>query len=190
MSTYGVTASSAANGYSSQVTRAIAHLPGVKLVEGWVGVGVVPLSPDGAPLLNPSINTAGSLDGLYFNEDRATPVVGRMADPRRVNEFVTTELGAREMGWHVGQVVPMGVYTSNQFGLPGFGTPRVPPARRIDMKLVGIVVFNNQVIEDDADRLPTDVLFTPALTTCSQLQFDPGHLVRHAARARHLHSRR
>ena len=32
------------------------------------------------------------------------------------------------------------------------------------MKLVGLVVFNNQVIEDDADRLPTDVLFTPALT--------------------------
>ena len=32
------------------------------------------------------------------------------------------------------------------------------------MKLVGLVVFNNQVIEDDADRLPTDILFTPALT--------------------------
>ncbi len=32
------------------------------------------------------------------------------------------------------------------------------------MKLVGIIVLNNQVIEDDADRLPTDVLFTPALT--------------------------
>ena len=58
----------------------------------------------------------------------------------------------------------MGVYSSNQFGLPGFGTPSVAPLRRIDMKLVGLVVFNNQVIEDDADRLPTDVLFTPALT--------------------------
>ena len=32
------------------------------------------------------------------------------------------------------------------------------------MKLVGLVVFNNQVIEDDADRLPTNVVFTPALT--------------------------
>ncbi len=32
------------------------------------------------------------------------------------------------------------------------------------MKLVGIVVFNDQVIEDDTDRLPTDILFTPALT--------------------------
>jgi hypothetical protein len=58
----------------------------------------------------------------------------------------------------------MGVYTSSQFGTPGFGTPRVAPTRRIDMKLVGIIVLNNQVIEDDADRLPTDVLLTPALT--------------------------
>ena len=33
------------------------------------------------------------------------------------------------------------------------------------MKLVGIVVFNNQVVEDDADRLPTDILFTPAVTS-------------------------
>ncbi|HEY1652240.1 MAG TPA: FtsX-like permease family protein [Acidimicrobiales bacterium] len=164
MSTYGVTNNSAANGYSAALTRKIARLPEVTRVEGWVGVGVVPLKRNGAPNLSSSLNTAGSVDGLYFNEDRATPVVGRMADPRRVDEFVTTALGARLSGWHVGQVVPMGVYTANQFGLPGFGTPSVPPARRIDMKLVGLVVFNNQVIQDDADRLPTDVVFTPALT--------------------------
>ena len=164
MSTYGVTNNSAANNYSPELTREIAHLPQIKLVESWVGVGVVPIEPDGAPNLNPSVNTAGSVDGLYFDEDRATPVVGRMADPDRADEFVTTTLGARALGWHVGQVVPMGVYASNQFGLPGFGTPSVAPLRRIDMKLVGLVVFNNQVIEDDADRLPTDILFTPALT--------------------------
>ena len=110
------------------------------------------------------MNPVGSVDGLYFNEDRATPVEGRMANPNRTDEFVTTALGAHALGWHVGQVVPMGVYAANQFGLPGFGTPRVAPEHRIDMTLVGIVVFNNQVIQDDADRLPTDVLFTPALT--------------------------
>ncbi len=164
MSTYGVTSNSAANNYLPELSREIAHLPDVKLVESWVGVAVLPLAHDGAPNLNPSINPAGSVNGLYFNEDRATPVVGRMADPSRADEFVTTALGARALGWHVGQVVPMGVYSSNQFGLPGFGTPSVAPLRRIDMKLVGLVVFNNQVIEDDADRLPTDVLFTPALT--------------------------
>jgi hypothetical protein len=164
MSTYGVTPNSAANGYSPGLTRTIARLPQVKLVENWVGVGVVPLQRDGAPDLSSPINTAGSLNGLYFNEDRATPVVGRLADPRRADEFVTTALGAHLLGLHVGQVVPMGAYSTSQFSLPGFGTPGVPPLRKLDMKLVGIIVLNNQVIEDDADRLPTDVLFTPALT--------------------------
>src|ERR1039457_3350278 len=163
MSTYGVTNAAASN-YSPMLTREIAHLPEVKLVESWVGAGVAPLEPDGAPNLTAPINPVGSIDGLYFNEDRATPVVGRMANPGRADEFVTTALGARALGLHVGQAVPMGVYTSNQFNSPGFGTPRVAPERRINMKLVGIVVFNNQVIEDDADRLPTDILFTPALT--------------------------
>ena len=87
-----------------------------------------------------------------------------MANPGRADEFVTTAFGARALGIRVGEVVPMGVYTSSQFNSPGFGTPRVAPERRIDMKLVGIVVFNDQVIEDDTDRLPTDILFTPALT--------------------------
>ena len=137
MSTYGVTNNSAANNYSPQLSQVIAHLPEVKLVESWVGVAVVPLEHDGAPNLNPSINAAGSVDGLYFDEDRATPVVGRMADPDRADEFVTTALGARTMGWHVDQVIPMGLYSANQFGLPGFGTPAVAPLRRIDMKLVG-----------------------------------------------------
>ncbi len=161
MSTYGVTNNAAANNYSPRLSRVIAHLPAVKLVESWVGVAVLPLEHDGAPNLNPSLNPAGSVDGLYFDEDRATPVVGRMADPGRADEFVTTALGARTMGWHVDQIIPMGLYSSNQFGQPGFGTPAVAPLRRIDMKLVGLVVFNNQVIEDDADRLPTDVVFTP-----------------------------
>ena len=47
MSTYGVTNNSAANDYSPELTREIAHLPEVKLVESWVGVGVVPLEPTG-----------------------------------------------------------------------------------------------------------------------------------------------
>jgi ABC-type lipoprotein release transport system permease subunit len=164
MSTYGVTGNSAANRYSPALGHRIAQIPGVKLVESWVGVGVLPLEKDGAPNLNSSINPTGSVDGLFFNEDRATPVVGRMADPRRADEFVTTALGARALGWHVGEVIPMGVYTYDQFSQEGFGTPRVAPFRTIDMKLTGLVVFNNQVIEDDADRLPTDDLFTPALT--------------------------
>ncbi len=165
MSTYGISNGSSASGYSPKLARDIARLPEVKRVESWVGAQVVPLEPSGAPNLNLPLNSVGSVDGLYFDEDRATPVVGRMANPNRADEFVTTALGARELGLHVGQAVPMGVYTSNQFSAPGFGSPRVPPERRLDMRLVGIVVFNNEVVEDDTDRLPTNLLFTPALTS-------------------------
>jgi len=164
MSTYGIANESAASNYSPKLTSEIAHLLEVKRVESWVGAGVVPLEPDGAPNLSAPINPVGSVDGLYFNEDRATPVEGRMANPGRPDEFVTTALGARALGLRVGQAIPMGVYTLNQLSSPGFGTPQVAPERRIEMKLVGIVVFNNEVIEDDTDRLPTDILFTPALT--------------------------
>jgi len=164
MSTYGIANNSAASDYSPMLTSEIAHLPEVKRVESWVGAEVISVEPDGAPNLNAPVNPVGSVDGLYFDEDRATPVVGRMADPRRADEFVTTALGARALGLHVGQVVPMGVYTATQFSSPGFGTPRVAPERRIGMRLTGIVVFNDEVIEDDTDRLPTDILFTPALT--------------------------
>ena len=165
MSTYGVTNNSSASDYSPRLTNEIARLPEVRHVESWVGAPVVPLRPDGAPNLTAPLNPVGSVDGLYFDEDRATPVVGRMANPHRADEFVTTALGAHLLGLHVGAVVPMGVYTPTQFGLPGFGTPRVAPERRIGMRLVGIVVFNNEVIEDDTDRLPTDFLITPALTS-------------------------
>lgn len=164
MSTYGVTNNSSASNYSPRLANEIAHIPDVSRVESWVGAQIVPLKPNGAPNLTTPLNSVGSVDGLYFDEDRATPVVGRMANPRRSDEFVTTALGARLLRLHVGEVIPMGVFSASQFSSPGFGTPRVAPERRVGMRLVGIVAFNNEVIEDDADRLPTNILFTPALT--------------------------
>ncbi len=167
LSTYGAggPTSESATIYSPKTAAAVAHLPDVKTVESWVGVFAVPLERDGAPDLGLSneINFAGSKD-LYFDEDRVTALQGHIANPSHVNEFMTTALGASLLGAHVGQVVPIGLYTLQQGSLPGFGTPRVRPARRIDMTLVGIVEFNNQVIEDDTDRLPTNMVYTPAFT--------------------------
>ena len=165
-STYGVNGISPANGYSDKLSNEITRLAHVKRVESWVGLFGAPLGADGAPNLaiGSSVNVAGSVDGLYFNEDRATAIAGRMASPDRPDEFVTTAAGARLLGVHLGQVLPIGFYGPAQANLPGFGTARVPPQRRVAMKLVGLVVFNNEVVEDDADRLPTNVLFTPALT--------------------------
>ncbi len=165
LSTYGIGSASATN-YSPKVAAAIARLPGVKRVESWVGAFAVPLEPDGAPdlALSNDVNVAASKTGLYFDMDRVTPVQGRLANPGDVDEFMTTSLGAKLMGVHLGQVVPFGLYTPQQANKPGFGTPRVPPARRFAMTLVGIVEFNNQVVEDDTDQLPTNLVLTPAFT--------------------------
>jgi hypothetical protein len=167
LSTYGVggPGAVAATNYSPKTAAAIAHLPEVKRVESWVGVFAVPLERDGAPdfALSNEVNIAGS-KGLYFDEDRVTALQGHIPNPSRVNEFMTTALGASLLGAHVGQVVPIGMYTLQQADMPGFGTPRVRPALRVDMTLTGIVEFNNQVIEDDTDRLPTNLVYTPAFT--------------------------
>lgn len=163
LSTYGI-GNSSATSYSPKVAAAIARLPEVKRVESWVGALAIPLKTDGAPelALGNDVNLAASNTGLYFDIDRVTPVQGRMANPGQVDEFMTTALGAKLMGVHLGQVVPVGLYTPEQSNKPGFGTPRVPPARRFAMKLVGIVEFNNQVVEDDTDQLPTNAVYTPA----------------------------
>jgi hypothetical protein len=165
LSTYGI-GSAAATKFSPEVAAAISRIPGVEHVESWVGAFAIPLLADGAPnfSLGNDVNFAASKTGLYLNMDRATPVQGRLPDPNRVDEFMTTALGAQLMGIHLGQTVPVGLYTPDQANLPGFGTPRVPPARRVAMKLVGIVVFNNAVVEDDTDRIPTNVVYTPAFT--------------------------
>ena len=166
LSTYGASSSGGATQYSPATERAIARLPFVAHVESWVGVDAVPLEPNGAPELSITneVNVAGSKSGLYFGEDRLRALEGRVADPHRTDEFMTTTLGAKLLGIKLGQVIPIGLYTASQFQLPGFGTARVPPAKRFAMRLVGIVEFNNAVIEDDADRLPTNVVYTPAFT--------------------------
>ncbi|HEX5267968.1 MAG TPA: hypothetical protein VFW24_14480 [Acidimicrobiales bacterium] len=165
-STYGAGPQSSANAYSPALAARIGALPRLRHVETWVGVFGTPLKANGAPDFSKlgELNAAGSLSGLYFREDRATPVVGRMAEPSRRDEFVTTALGARVLELHVGDVLAMGFYGADQPAQPGFGTPAVPPRIRLNTRLVGLVVFNNEVIEDEADRLPTNVLFTPALT--------------------------
>jgi hypothetical protein len=151
------------------LTNAIGHLPGVKRVESDVSLNIDPLGPDGAPKADVfnSVNqvaTLGSVDGLFFNQDRVTVIHGRMADPSQVDEVMMTAGAAGMLGAHVGQVVPMGEYTSAQLNLPDFGTPSVTPNFRFGAKLVGIVILNNHVVQDDIDRVPDFAVFTPALT--------------------------
>lgn len=156
---------SASGSYSASLTTEIARLRGVKHVEAWISVNAVPLRRDGVPILGhlAQIYSAASVDGLYFNQDRVAVIQGRMADPRRPDEFVMTAEAARLLGLHVGESVPYGLFTNEQTSLPGLGTPSVPPHRRLDAKLVGLVALNSGVVQDQVDQFPALVLFTPAL---------------------------
>jgi hypothetical protein len=86
-----------------------------------------------------------------------------MAHTDRSDEIVMTAAAARLLGFRVGQVIPYGIFTTEQTRLPGIGTPSVAPHRRIEAKLVGLVVFSSQIVQDDIDRLPGFIFFTPAL---------------------------
>lgn len=166
MSTYGITSDSVANGYSPGVEAAIRRLPQVQEVEAWAGSFAVPIQPNGVPNVevNNEINVAASVDGLYFDEDRATVIRGRMANPDAPDEFVTSALGAQVLGVKLGETVPFGYFDIDQLDSPEFGTTAVQPVKRYQLRLVGIVEFNDQVVEDDTDRYPTNVVLTPAFT--------------------------
>jgi len=152
------------------LTKDLERLPGVQRVAAasWE-VNAFPLARTGVPVFpaayaSGDIAAVGSINGEYFDQDRVTVTTGRAANPGRADEFVATAQAARLLGWHVGQVIPMGFYSNAQTNQGNFGTARVRPRIRLDMKLVGTVVFNNEVVLDDVDRYPALLLFTPELT--------------------------
>jgi hypothetical protein len=154
-----------AGGPGPPIGSKIAHLAGVKQVRNVAAPSFAPLAADGAPRLN-TLNlavTLGSPDGEFHDQDRLTAVQGRLADPRRADEIMMTSSAARLLGVHVGQLVPFGMYTPSQMTLPGFGTARVPPALKVNARLVGVVTLDNQVVQDDIDQAYGFTLVTPAL---------------------------
>ena len=145
----------------------LAHLPDVKHVAAYMNLLVGPVSRNGtidlAPAMQDStVDAIGSVNDMYFDQDRVTVSQGRMADPRSDTEFVATAQAEQLLGWHLGEVVPMGAFTLQQVNSPD--AARSKPYFRVSAKLVGTIAFASQVVSDDVDRSPTYVLFTPALT--------------------------
>ncbi len=155
--------------YVPNLTRQFERLPGVAHVESALfSINAFVLSKHGTPLINRAYQTGevgavASLDGEFFNQDRVSVVAGRRADPRNPNQFMATALTERLMGWHVGQRVRFGFYSSAQTSNPKFGTTAVRPSVSHVERLVGTIVFNEQVVQDNVDRYPTFFLFTPAI---------------------------
>ena len=161
----------AGSGYDPATISRIAHLAHVQHVESTAGIDVLFLGKNGLPLKGQGGSPAeagnglGSVDGLYFDQDRVTVTRGRMADPTRPDQFMLSAQGAAALGLHVGDVVPVGIYTNAQTLSPEFGTAMLPPTRVIQEELVGIAAFDSTLVEDDADASTNPMnLFTPALT--------------------------
>jgi len=170
-------------GYNAPLVAAIARLPHVRRAESYAAIYSEPIGANGQPTAaaeKANFDVNGSVDGLYFNQDRVTVVKGRMADPKRANEIMMTVGAADSLDLHVGQTVTWGTYANSQFE-----SANAPPALHERLTLVGTVVLNNAVVQDETDANgPTTVIFTPALTrrldnccanyTFTYLQLDQG----------------
>jgi hypothetical protein len=161
---------------SDSILATLAALPHVKRIASWGTPNILLLNADGSPAAastNPdatAVFTVLSPNGLYIDQDRVTVMQGRMLDPNSADEVVMSAAASRILGVQLGQVTHVGFYTADQTALAGYGTTSVPPLFALDVELVGIVAFNNEVVQDDIDQLPTYVLLSPAvvdrLTEC------------------------
>jgi hypothetical protein len=149
------------------LSERLARLRYVTRVASAPNLLISPLGPNGKPLAsaveNDLVSAIGSTGGEYFTQDRVTVAEGRMANPKRADEMVATAMATRLSGWHLGESVPFGAFSLAQ--IAGGASPlTAKPLVRFSAKLVGIVVFPSQIVNDDVDRFPTYVLMTPALT--------------------------
>ena len=79
------------------------------------------------------------------------------------DEVILTTGGAKIIGAHVGESLPLGLYSPAQTALPGFGIPRIRPLVLIHVTVVGLVDINTQVLQDDVDQTYGFMFVTPVL---------------------------
>jgi hypothetical protein len=150
----------------SHLTAQLAALPEVAHVASSPGFFVSPLGRDGRPsfVYTDEVSFQGSINGEFFTQDRVALEKGRMADPSSTTQMVASSEAAQILGWHLGETVSFGGISVQQALSPGFNPQNAKLAFRYSATLVGLVVFSSRVVNDDVDRFPTYVLFTPALT--------------------------
>jgi hypothetical protein len=175
-------------GYRASTQTRIAALPYVESEQTVVGfdanidqvLGVHEIVGPGAK--PPSLE--GSVGTEYFAQDRVTLVSGRLPDLTDPGQVVMNAQAGKELGVHVGSTVTVTLNSDAQL-LSGADNP--PAVARMKLHIVGLVVFPEDVINDDYDAAGTaDVLGTPALTRridacCATYSYDsirvaPGRL--------------
>jgi hypothetical protein len=153
--------------YTVQGLNAIAHLPLVASTKTYVAIGALRAQSNGfANLMDPfnqKVELVGSLDGLYFNQDRLSIVRGRAANLEHIDEAIVSQQMAREFKLHVNQRLTLNLYSVAQQNDQNFNPTTDAPLRRERIRITGIGVFTDEVVQDDVDRIDR-ILVTPAFT--------------------------
>jgi hypothetical protein len=149
------------------MVRQISRLPRVRSAESYVALNSLRALPSGfadpRTSFNQEVELVGSLDGLYFDQDRVIITSGRRANPRRPGEIVVSEQTARRFGLRIGQSFTVNFYSPQQVSDQGFNPMTRQPVHHARLTITGIGVFTDEVVQDDIDRI-NRILATPALT--------------------------
>ncbi|HTT58728.1 MAG TPA: FtsX-like permease family protein [Acidimicrobiales bacterium] len=153
-------------GFKPALNAKIARLPDVERTAVEVGFdgnvnlnGVRGLHPHFTAGETPPTIIGGS---EFLTLDRVTLVSGHLFSARHPDEAVINEQAAVEIGVHVGSVIAIPFYsdaeaTSSTYNGPPYLFPKVT--------IVGVVVFNSSVVQDEIDQLGSAVvLLSPKLT--------------------------
>ena len=153
--------------YSAKGLNAIAQLPLVTSTRTYVAITALRAQSNGfanqMDPFNQKVELVGSLDGLYFNQDRLSVVQGRLPNLKRVDEAIVSDQMAREFKLHVNQHLNLNLYSVAQQYDQRFNPSTDAPSKRQSIRIVGIGVFTDEVVQDDIDRIDR-ILLTPAFT--------------------------
>ncbi|MGA2123617.1 MAG: FtsX-like permease family protein [Acidimicrobiales bacterium] len=152
-------------GYNPSINARIARLPDVERTAVQVGYdgnvnlnGIKGLHPHFTAGETPPTIIGGS---DYLTLDRVTLVSGHLFRANRPDEAVINQQAASEMGVHVGSVIAIPFYSDAEDNSPTYnGPPYLFPR----VTIVGEVVFNSSVVQDEIDQLGSGVvLLSPKL---------------------------
>jgi hypothetical protein len=135
----------------------LVELQGVERVSLGAGAAVLPADPE---LLQTANNSQAvvSIDGRWFTSDRPAVIEGRLADPDDSRQVMVNERAAEQFDVGVGDLLPIQAVTLEQMDEVLSGRGR---GVEFDMRVAGIVVLSEGVVEDDIGREGM-VILTPA----------------------------
>ena len=111
-----------------------------------------------APCSNPRCSSSPAATDMFSDQDRVTITAGRAVNPAHPDEVVASTRAAALLHLHVGSRLPVGVWSWRP------SRKLTPFYRKLDLTVVGIGVFNTQVLQDDIDSGRTGFLLgAPAL---------------------------